>query len=75
MRESRLPLGEMIMPTTERREPEAPVRPAQVTDRDVVSEPNRVIQVERVRVSREQQSSVTSAIRTGRQTASDRHRR
>jgi hypothetical protein len=43
--------------------------PARVTDRHVVSAPDRVIQVERVRVSPEQQSSVTAAIRTGRQAA------
>jgi len=41
-----------------------------VADRTVVSEPNRVIQVERVTVSREQQSSVAAAIRTGRQSTS-----
>jgi hypothetical protein len=39
---------------------------ARVADRTVVSEPNRVIQVERVTVSRDQQSAVTAAIRTGR---------
>ena len=38
-----------------------------VADRSVVSQPNRVIQVERVSVSREQQSSVAAAIRTGRE--------
>jgi hypothetical protein len=37
-----------------------------VTSRDVVSAPSRVIQVERVRVSDAQRSSVTVAIRTGR---------
>jgi hypothetical protein len=40
-----------------------------VADRHVVSEPDRVIQVERVRVSQEQQTSVNSAIRAGRQAA------
>jgi hypothetical protein len=38
-----------------------------VTGRKVVSEPLRVIQVERVRVSDEQRSSVASAIRSGRE--------
>ena len=37
-----------------------------VTGRTVVSEPSRTIQVERVRVSDEQKSSVASAIRAGR---------
>jgi hypothetical protein len=37
-----------------------------VTNRDIVSQPQRVIQVERVRVSDEQQSSVANAIRLGR---------
>jgi len=37
-----------------------------ISERRVVSEPLRVILVERVRVSEEQRSSVTSAIRSGR---------
>ncbi len=40
-----------------------------VADRRIVSEPNRVIQVERVCVSQEQRSSVATAIRTGRRDA------
>ena len=54
------------------RAPQRPTTPetgasSRVADRTVVSQPNRVIQVERVTVSREQQSSVAAAIRTGRQ--------
>jgi hypothetical protein len=37
-----------------------------VTNRDIVSKPQRVIEVERVRVSEEQRSSVANAIRSGR---------
>ena len=39
-----------------------------VTGRNTVTDPRRVIQVERVRISDEQRSSVASAIRTGRET-------
>jgi hypothetical protein len=41
-----------------------------VTSRNVVSAPTKTIQVEQVRVSEKQSSSVTSAIRAGRQAAS-----
>lgn len=40
--------------------------PSRVESRDIVSAPNKVIQIERVRVSEQQKSSVTSAIRTGK---------
>jgi len=39
---------------------------SRVESRDIVSAPNKVIQVEEVRVSEYQKSSVTSAIRTGK---------
>ena len=39
---------------------------SRVESRDTVSAPNKVIQVEEVRVSAYQKSSVTSAIRTGK---------
>ena len=59
---------------------ERPTRPASapraagqaassVASRQVVSEPTRVIQVERVKVSDEHRSSVASAIRTGRKSS------
>ena len=41
-----------------------------VTERTIVSEPNRVIQVERVTVSVQQSTAVSAAIRTGRQSGS-----
>jgi hypothetical protein len=41
-----------------------------VADRTVVSQPNRVIQVERVTVSVEHQSTVAAAIRIGRSSSS-----
>ena len=40
---------------------------SRVADRTIVSLPNRVIQIERITVSQEQQSSVAAAIRIGRQ--------
>jgi len=40
-----------------------------VASRNVVSEPTRVIQVERVKVSDEHRTSVASAIRTGRKSS------
>jgi hypothetical protein len=49
-----------------------PTEPSpRVTDRRTVSQPDRVIQVERVSVSKEQQSSVTTAIRVGQQSGRD----
>jgi hypothetical protein len=42
---------------------------ARVEGRDIVSAPSRTIQVERVRVSELQRSSVASAFRAGRATA------
>jgi len=39
---------------------------SRVESRDTVSAPNKVIQVEEVRVSEYQKSAVTSAIRTGK---------
>jgi len=39
---------------------------SRVESRDTVSAPNKVIQIEKVRVSEYQKSSVTSAIRTGK---------
>ena len=39
---------------------------SRVESRDTVTAPNKVIQVEEVRVSEYQKSSVTSAIRTGK---------
>ncbi len=39
---------------------------SRVESRDTVSAPNKVIQVEEVRVSEYQKSSVTSAIRAGK---------
>jgi hypothetical protein len=44
---------------------------SRVQSRDTVSAPNKVIQVEEVRVSEYQKSSVTSAIRTGKADKSD----
>ena len=44
---------------------------SRVESRNIVSAPNKVIQVEQVRVSEHQKSLVTSAIRTGRADKSD----
>jgi hypothetical protein len=40
-----------------------------VADRNVITESTRTIQVERVRISEEQRSSVSSALRAGREAA------
>jgi hypothetical protein len=57
--------------TTRSQQPPTPREtgaPTRVANRTVVSQPDRVIQIERVTVSREQQSSVAAAIRAGRST-------
>jgi hypothetical protein len=41
-----------------------------VAERRIISEPGRTIQVERVRISEAQRSSMASAIRTGRASTS-----
>ena len=43
-----------------------------IVRRDIVSSPARVIQIERLRISDEQRSSVGSALRAGRGSGGDR---
>jgi len=48
---------------------ETPQSSTRVADRNIITEPTRTIQVERVSISEEQKSSVTSALRAGRKAA------